>query len=120
MNAPQPITLQISLLLDEQGNLTAAIPSEGEDISIDRAAVKASSRTLIKRSEGAILGKRIREAMDNKGLSVAQIADKVSLNRQTVYNYLNAPGKAPLSVLLSLCRAAGIRQITLDTGGQYQ
>jgi len=117
----QPITLQISLLLDEQGNLTAAIPQpEGEDVTVDAAAVKASSRTCVKRSEGEILSKRIKEAMDDRDLSVADVAKKLGVARPTVYEWIAHPGNCKLSTLLQLCRTVGIRQLSLVTGGKYQ
>lgn len=116
----QPITLQIHLLVDEQGKITAAVPAEeGEKVVIDRAAVKASSRTCVKKSEGEILAKRIKDAMEYSGLSMTNVAEKVKISRQTLYAYLRKPGTAPLDTLLRICRASGIQQITLSTGGTY-
>lgn len=117
----QPITLQIHLLLDEQGNLTAALPEpEGEKVTIDRAAVKASSRTCVKKSEGEILVKRIKDAMETRGITSEELARKSGVGKTTLYTYFKSPGAAPLSKLLTLCRVAGISQITLTTGGTYQ
>jgi DNA-binding phage protein len=116
----QPITLQIHLVMDEQGKLTAAIPAEeGEKVVIDRAAVKASSRTCVKKSEGEVLAKRIKDSMDEHNLTIKDVAEKVKIGRPTLYAYLRAPGKAPLDTLLRICRATGIQQITLQTGGNY-
>lgn len=120
MTAPQPITLQISLILDEQGNLTATIPAEGEDVTVDRAAVKASSRTCVKKSEGEILSRRIKEAMDNRDLSVADVAKRMGASRATVYEWIAHPGNCKLTTLLALCRTVGIRQLTLESGGMYK
>lgn len=116
----QPITLQIHLVMDEQGKITAAVPAEeGEKVVIDRAAVKASSRTCVKKSEGEILAKRIKDAMEDRRLSTKHVAEKVGIARSTLYAYLNSPGTAPLDTLLRICRASGIQQITLSTGGTY-
>jgi DNA-binding phage protein len=114
----QPITLQIHLVMDEQGNLTAAIPAEeGEHVTIDRAAVKSSARGCVKKSEGEILAKRIKDAMEERRISTKHVAEKVGIARSTLYAYLNAPGTAPLDTILRICRASGIQQITLQTGG---
>ena len=115
----QPITLQIHLLMDEQGKLTAAVPAEGEKVVIDRAAVKSSSRTCVKKSEGEILVKRIKDALEDRSLSIKDVAEKVKISRPTLYAYLRAPGTAPLDVLLRICKTVGIQQVTLTTGGTY-
>ena len=118
---PTPITLQISLLLDEQGNLTAAPPQpEGEDVTVDAAAIKASAHGCVKRSAGEVLSRRIKDAMEDHRLSVAAVAEKVGIGRNTLYAYLAAPGNAPLAILLKICRTVGLRNVTLDTGGTYK
>ena len=116
----QPIMLQIHLVMDEQGKITAAVPAEeGEKVVIDRAAVKASSRTCVKKSEGEVLAKRIKDAMEDRSLSIKDVAEKVKISRPTLYAYLRAPGTAPLDVLLRICKTVGIQQVTLTTGGTY-
>ncbi len=116
----QPITLQIHLFVDENGQVSATAAEEGEKVTVDRAAVKASSRTCVKKSEGEILVKRIKDAMDVRGISAEEVAKKAGVGKTTLYTYFKSPGAAPLSKLLALCRAAGIGQITLNTGGTYQ
>lgn len=120
MTNQQQLTLQIHLCVDEQGKLTAAIPAEeGEKVTIDRAAVKASSRTCVKKSEGEILTKRIKDAMDDRRLTIKEVADKVQISRPTLYAYLRAPGTATLDTILRICKTVGISQITLTTTGTY-
>ena len=116
-----PLTINLSLLLNDKGEVQGIVPAEeGERITIDRAAVKASSRTCVKKMEGEILAKRIKDAMEDRALTITEVAKKVKISRQTLYAYLRKPGTAPLSTLLTICRTVGIQQNTLQTTGTYQ
>lgn len=115
----QKITLQIELFVDKNGEIRAAPAETGDSVTIDRAAVKSSSRTCVKKSEGEILVKKIKDAMETRGITAEETSRKTGIGKTTVYSYLKSPGNAPLSKLMSICRMAGISQITLDTAGKY-
>lgn len=121
INIPtQQINLQIHLFVDEHGKIIAASEEEGEKVVINRAAVKASSRTCVKKSEGEILIKKIKNSMDLRGITTEYLAKKTGIGKTTIYAYFKRPGTAPLSKMLSLCYAAGIQELTLLTGGTYK
>ncbi|MBQ8357122.1 MAG: helix-turn-helix transcriptional regulator [Clostridia bacterium] len=120
--SPIPITLNLAILIDDNGQVQGLAPmqeAEGEHITIDRAAVKASTRTCVKKSEGEILTKRIKDAMEDRGMSVAEVARKLGVARPTVYEWIAHPGNCKLTTLLQFCRIVGIQQLTLYTGGTY-
>ena len=118
----QPISLHFAIVTDADGKVTGIIPaaeSEGEHVQIDRAAVKASSRGCVKKSDGEILAKRIRDAMDARNLTVREVAKAAKVSTMSFYTYLRLPGRAPLAALLRMCKAAGIQQLTLMTNGTF-
>ena len=118
----QPISLHFSIVTDDAGNVTGVIPSasvEGEKVVIDRAAVKSSARGCVKKSDGEILAKRIRDAMDERSLTVQEVTKAAKISTMTFYTYLRLPGRAPLAALLRICKAAGIQQVTLMTNGTF-
>ena len=118
----QPISLHFSIVMDADGKVTGIIPTaenEGEHVQIDRAAVKASSRGCVKKSDGEILAKRIRDAMEDRRLTVEGVSKMAKISHTSLYRYLRYPGTAPLAVMLRICKAVGIQQITLQTSGTY-
>ena len=116
-----PLTINLSLLVNDKGEVQGIVPAEeGERITIDRAAVKASSSTLVKKSEGQLLAKRIKDAMEQRNLTATDVAAKAGISRQSLYGYLRSPAKASLGTLLTICRTVGIQQITLQTTGTYR
>ena len=118
----QPISLHFAIVTDAEGKVTGIVPTvEGEDekVVIDRAAVKASAKGCVKRSDGEILAKRIRDAMEERRLTVQGTAKAAKISDPTFYKYLRFPGMAPLGVLLRMCKAVGIQQITLMTNGTF-
>ena len=118
----QPISLHFSIVTDDAGNVTGVIPSasvEGENVVIDRAAVKSSVRGCVKKTDGEILAKRIRDAMEERDLTVAEVAKAAKISTMSFYTYLRLPGRAPLAALLRICKAAGIQQVTLMTNGTF-
>lgn len=113
------IMLQIELLIDENGKVRDAVPIEGAAISITREDVKNSSPTIIKKSEGEILVKKIQDAMWERRITMAELTKKAKIGTTTIYRYWKTPGTIPLAALMRILRAAGIRQITLQTNGTY-
>ena len=75
--------------------------------------------SLVKKTDGELLAKRIHDAMWEQRLSVTTVAKRAKLSIPTVYKYLRLPGKAPVALLLRICKAVGIQQITLMTAGTY-
>ena len=115
------IILQIELLLDESGKVYDAIPvNKGEHVTIDQHAVKSSSHTLVKKNEGEILVKKIRDQMWERNITVLAVSKKVDIAPNTFRKYMKSPGAAPLGVMMKICRAVGIQQITLMTNGYYR
>ena len=118
----QPISLHFAIVTDADGKVTGIIPAaetEGEHVQIDRAAVKASSRGCVKKSDGEILAKRIRDAMEDRRLTVEGVSKMAKISHTSLYRYLRYPGIAPLAVMLRICKAVGIQQISLQTSGTY-
>ena len=60
---------------------------------------------------------RIRESMREHKVTLTAVAEKSKMSRQVVYKHLKNPKKAPLGSLMKIAYYAGIRQITLKTGG---
>lgn len=60
---------------------------------------------------------RIRESMREHKVTVTAVAEKCQMSRRVVHKYLKSPRKAPLGALMKIAYYAGIRQITLKTGG---
>ena len=72
--AVRAINIQLALLLDAEGRVVGLVqPEETESIKIDRAAVNASARGCVKRSDGELLMNRIRHAMEDRGLTPEMI-----------------------------------------------
>ncbi len=76
--------------------------------------------SLVKKTEGDLLVKKIRDNMWERNITAEQVAKKAKIGKTTLYAYLKNPGSAPLNKFLRICRAVGIQQITLTTGGTYQ
>ena len=118
----QPISLHFAIVTDADGKVTGILPAaeaDGENVVIDRSAVKASARGCVKKSDGEILAKRIRDAMEDRRLTVDGVAKSAKVSLGSFYRYLRTPGVAPLGALLRICKAVGIQQITLQTSGTY-
>ncbi|MBE6702141.1 MAG: helix-turn-helix transcriptional regulator [Ruminococcaceae bacterium] len=118
----QPISLHFAIVTDAEGKVTSIIPAaenEGEDVIIDRAAVKASTKGCVKKSDGEILAKRIRDAMDERGLTIREVAKKSGISDHSLYTYMRLPGRASFAVMLRICKAVGIQQLTVQTSGTY-
>ena len=75
--------------------------------------------SLVKKSNGELLAKQIHDAMWERDLTIKYVAQKAKISIQTFYNYMKMPGRAPLAVMLRICKAVGIQQITLMTAGTY-
>jgi DNA-binding phage protein len=75
--------------------------------------------SLIHKTEGELLVKKIRDQMWERNITAEQVAKKAKIGRTTLYSYLNNPGSVPLDKLMRICRAVGIQQITLQTNGYY-
>ena len=75
--------------------------------------------SLVKKSQGELLAKQIHDAMWERNLTIKFVAQKAKISIQTFYNYMKMPGRAPLAVMLRICKAVGIQQITLMTAGTY-
>ena len=117
----QPISLHFAIVTDDSGKVTVVPAVEGEDekVIIDRAAVKSSAKGCVKKTDGEILAKRIRDAMEERDLTVAEVAKAAKISTMSFYTYLRLPGRAPLASLLRMCKAAGIQQLTLMTNGTF-
>ena len=75
--------------------------------------------SIVKRSNGELLVKEIHDAMWEQKLTATQVAKKAKVSRTTFYRYMRYPGNAPVADLLRICRAVGMQQVTLITGGTY-
>lgn len=118
----QPISLHFAIVTDDSGKVTGIVPTvEGEDekVIIDRAAVKSSAKGCVKKTDGEILAKRIRDAMEARDLTVREVAKAAKISAMSFYTYLRLPGRAPLAALLRICKAIGIQQLTLMTNGTF-
>ena len=118
----QPISLHFAIVTDADGKVTGIVPTvEGEDekVVIDRAAVKASTRGAVKRSDGEILAKRIRDAMEERRLTIRGVAQAAKISAESLYKYLRLPGVAPLAAMLRICKAVGLQQLTIMTAGTF-
>ena len=118
----QPISFHFSIVTDAEGRVKDVLPSlqdDGEKVVIDRSTVKGSSKGCVKRSDGEVLAKRIRDAMEDRNLTVQQVAKAAKISTMSFYKYLRLPGTAPLGALLRMCKAAGIQQVTVQTSGTY-
>ena len=73
--------------------------------------------SLVKKTEGELLVKKIRDNMWERNITAEQVAKKAKIGKTTLYAYLKNPGSAPLDKLMRICRAVGIQQITLNTNG---
>ena len=63
------------------------------------------------------LTEQIRQSMREHKLSVTDLAKKTKIPRTTVYRYFRNPKKAVFGHLMKMAYYAGIRQITVQTGG---
>lgn len=116
----QPISIQLALCVDANGKVIGLVqPDATESVKIDRAAVTASARGCVKKSDGEILMNRIRHAMDDRGMTFDALSAKSGIGKTTLYAYFKKPGNAPLARLMRLARAVGIGEITLQTCGTY-
>ena len=75
--------------------------------------------SVLHKTEGEVLVKKIRDAMWERGITMEQVARKAKIGKTTLYKYLDKPGAAPLSKILAICRAVGIQQVTLQTTGTF-
>lgn len=75
--------------------------------------------SLVKKSDGELLAKKIHDAMWERNLTITFVANKAKISIQTFYNYMKMPGRAPLAIMLRICKIVGIQQITLMTAGTY-
>lgn len=76
--------------------------------------------SLIHKTEGEILVKKIRDQMWERNITAEQVAKRAKIGKTTLYAYLKNPGSAPLEKMMRICRAVGIQQITLMTNGTYR
>ena len=75
--------------------------------------------SVLRKTNGELLAKQIHDAMWERDLTIKYVAQKAKISIQTFYNYMKMPGRAPLAVMLRICKAVGIQQITLMTAGTY-
>ncbi|MBE6556100.1 MAG: helix-turn-helix transcriptional regulator [Ruminococcaceae bacterium] len=75
--------------------------------------------SLVRRTEGELLVKRIRDNMWERNISAEMVAKKAKIGKTTLYAYFKNPGSAPLDKLMRICRVVGIQQVTLMTGATY-
>jgi DNA-binding phage protein len=75
--------------------------------------------SVLHKTDGEVLVKKIRDAMWERGITMEQVAKKAKIGKTTLYKYLDKPGAAPLSKILAICRAVGIQQVTLMTAGTF-
>lgn len=75
--------------------------------------------SVLHKTDGEILSKRIRDAMWERNITMDQVSKKAKIGKTTLYKYLDKPGAAPLAKLMAICRAVGIQQVTLPTGGTF-
>lgn len=116
----QPISIQLAICMDADGKVIGLVqPEETESVKIDRAAVNASARGCVKKSDGELLMNRIRHAMDDRGLTADHLSKKTGIGKTTIYTYIKKPGSVPLAKLMKMARAVGIGEITLQTAGTY-
>lgn len=114
------ITLQIELLLDENKKICDAVMVRGDEVKITREEVlKTMPRSLVKKSEGELMIKKMEDSMWERQMTHKELLKKVKIAHSTLAHYKKAPGKIPLAILMKMLRAVGIRQITFDTGGTY-
>jgi DNA-binding Xre family transcriptional regulator len=52
---------------------------------------------------------RIEEIMKEKGIGVTELANKLNVNRQTVYYYIKQDDKNPISQLQKIASALGVQ-----------
>jgi DNA-binding phage protein len=76
--------------------------------------------SLVHKTEGELLVKKIRDQMWERNITAEQVAKKAKIGKTTLYAYLKNPGTAPLEKLMRICRAVGIQQITLQTNGSFR
>lgn len=118
----QTMSFYFSIVTDAEGRVKDVLPSlqdDGDKVVIDRATVKGSSKGCVKRSDGEVLAKRIRDAMEDRRLTVEGVSKMAKISHTSLYRYLRYPGTAPLAVMLRICKAVGIQQVTLQTSGTY-
>ena len=75
--------------------------------------------SVLHKTDGEILSKRIRDAMWERNITMDQVSKKAKIGKTTLYKYLDKPGAAPLSKILAICRAVGIQQVTMQTNGTF-
>ena len=114
------MTLQLDLDFEESETCTG-ISINGEKINLPGEVLKANStNSLVKKSDGEVLMKKISDAMEDRRISAETIAKKSKIARSTFFTYMKTPGRATLATMMRMLHAAGIQKITLSTGGTYR